>query len=994
MKRVPMSSQPSTPSGHGIRAALAALLLAGLGAVGVVFWQVHGEGALKDAIQRATAAKQWAAVESGLRRWLNDHPRDGAAWEMLGGLLLDQDRQEQALEALGRVRSGDTGWVHAQTLIGEIALRRHQLAEAERILRQAALRAGRDIEPLKRLSSLLVLELRPAEAREVLRQIFKITRDPRHLADSLLISQLDSEVRDLSPEVEAHLRHAADDPWLRRVWGLYLLSHSRPAEALPHLEAAARNFEDDPLGRFALAECQMAVGIHGDDLSILGNPPARSADAARWWIFRSRLAEAWKQDDEAFKSLNEAIAHDSRNAEAHYRLGQLLSRRGQESEGRVHLDRATALGIQEDELRRELRRVVRDGADVASMRRIGQLCREAGMAAEANEWFALVGPSAASSSSVGSAERTDLGPGASSVRTADPTGLSPTPLDDGPSVALSRPRLRTADPPLALASPVPKARGSHAFPQFEDVARRVGVSYRYDCGATPNLFIGDTMGGGVALFDLDNDGWLDIYFVNGCALPFDRRSPPRPSTLYRNQGDGTFEDITQRAGVAGRGYGMGCAVGDFDNDGHDDLFVTGLNQTVLYRNRGDGTFEDVTERSGVASSRWTTAAGFADLDGDGDLDLMVVSYVEADPEAVIECRDKSGRPIHCQPEKFLAQPDQLFRNNGNGTFTDVSHEAGIDVPEGKGLGLAIADLAGDGRLDLFVANDGTPNFLFHNRGGLRFEEIGLTAGVAYDGAGLPTASMGVVAEDLNRDGRIDLFHTNFINQSSTLRWNLGGGRYADGTLAANLAAASRSKTGFGAVALDVDNDGILDLFVANGHTDDQPWFNCPMAQTAQLFLGSGDGRFELARPESSPYLSRALVGRGVAAGDLDNDGRVDLVVVHRDAPAALLRNTTLGGHWLGLKPRGTRSPRTPVGTRVTCRAGGRSQTRWLTSGTGYLSCSDSRLWFGLGTARMVAQLEVRWPSGLVQTWSNLAGDRFMDLTEGGDPVERQVKSTR
>src|SRR5262245_57357323 len=227
--------------------------------------------------------------------------------------------------------------------------------------------------------------------------------------------------------------------------------------------------------------------------------------------------------------------------------------------------------------------------------------------------------------------------------------------------------------------------------------------------------------------------------------------------------------------------------------------------------------------------------------------------------------------------------------------------------------------------------------------------------------GQPTASMGVVAEDLNGDGRIDLFHTNIINQSSTLRWNLGGGQFVDATLAANLAAPSRARTGFGTVALDVDNDGTLDLFVANGHTDDQPWFNTPMAQTPQLFLGWEHGRFELTGPEVSPYFARPVVGRGVAAGDLDNDGRVDLVVIHRDVPAALLNNRTRGGHWLGLHLQGTRSGRTPVGARVTCRAGGRTSVRWLTSGTSYLSASDPRIWFGIGSAPVVERLEVDWP---------------------------------
>jgi tetratricopeptide (TPR) repeat protein len=923
------------------------------------------------AILRAADAQRWADVEAGLRHWLRQNPKDGNAWAMLGGLLFDRGREHEALSALRRVREVDDGWLHSQTLIGEIAIRQHRIAEAERIFAGAAQSNRPAIEPLRRLVYILSLERRPAEARSVLWRLYRITRDPRHLADCCRISLGEEDERDSSSEIGEYLRQTPDDPWLGRAWGLFLLAQGQPSQALPHLEAAALDFENDPIGRFALAECRMALGFAVDDLSILGTRPSSALESARWWVLLSRLEEVWGKADDALESLRKAISADPENHEALYRLGRTLMRRGEPEEARAQLDRAEVLVTRKGKLRIELANLQAEGFDANRLDRLGHLCLEAGMRLEARAWFEL--------SIQHDPRRSRLS--STLAQQGDTTDVAPA--------ALSWPVLKSSTHKRSPARPLQTVTSRDPGPRFEDIADRSGVRFRYDCGATGNFFLGDIMGGGVALFDFDDDGWLDIYFVNGCPLPVEPQRPPQPNKLYRNRGDGTFEDVTERAGVAGRGYGMGCAVGDFDNDGHDDLFVTGLSSTVLYRNRGDGTFEDVTDRAGVSSSRWTTAAGFGDLDGDGDLDLVAVTYVEADSQIVPDCRDESGKSMHCSPTRFAAQLDHLFRNNGNGSFTDVSREAGIEIPGGRGLGLAIADFDSDGRLDLFVANDASPNFLFRNLGGLRFEEVGVTAGAAYDGAGQSTASMGVVADDLNGDGRIDLFHTNFINQTNTLRWGQGGMLFVDGTLAANLAAPSRSKTGFGAVAFDADNDGRLDLFVANGHTDDQPWFNTPMALTAQLYLGREHGRFEVMGSEISPYFSRPVVGRGVAAGDLDNDGRVDLVVVHRDAPAVLLRNCTRSGHFLGLRLRGTRSGRSPVGVRVTCGAGGRTWVRWLTSGTSYLSSNDPRLWFGLGSIKVMESLEVRWPSGTVQRWSDVAADGILDLREGENPVRQQ-----
>ncbi len=464
--------------------------------------------------------------------------------------------------------------------------------------------------------------------------------------------------------------------------------------------------------------------------------------------------------------------------------------------------------------------------------------------------------------------------------------------------------------------------------------------------------------------------------------------------LFRNRGDGTFEDATELSGIAriARGYGFGATVGDYDNDGRPDLFVTRFGSYGLYRNKGDGTFEDATDRAGLGGPRdWPTSSAFADLDGDGDLDLYVCHYLAWDARNPTLCRDprSADRIVSCMPLGFPAMPDHLFRNDG-GRFVDVTAEAGIVDRDGRGLGVVAADLDDDGRLDLFVANDMTANLLFRNLGGLKFEEIGHAAGVACNADGGYQAGMGIACGDLDGDGRPDLAVTNFFGESTTFYRNLGHATFADATAAVGLKAPSRFLLGFGAVFLDVDNDGRLDLATANGHIHDlRPGIPYPMP--AQLLTGGPDGRLTDVTPRIGEPWTVPRIGRGLAAADLDNDGRVDLLLVSQNTPLAFFHNQTQdAGHFLTLRLEGTTSNRDAVGARVTVTAGGRRQTAWRTGGGSYASASDPRLHFGLGSAPVADDVEIRWPSGRVQRLGKLAADRAYHVREG-DPQPQESR---
>ena len=515
---------------------------------------------------------------------------------------------------------------------------------------------------------------------------------------------------------------------------------------------------------------------------------------------------------------------------------------------------------------------------------------------------------------------------------------------------------------------------------FEDVAGRAGIRFVLRNGATGEKHQIETMISGVAVFDYNNDGKPDLYFVNGATVPgLTKTGPEFHNALYRNNGDGTFTDVTQQAGVAGAGYGMGVAVADFDNDGYEDLFLTGVNRSILYRNRGDGTFEDVTVRAGLETKVWSIAAGWFDYDNDGLLDLFVVNYVQWDGAKERYCGD-SERKIrtYCHPEFYTGLPNQLFHNNGDGTFTDVSQASGIDSHIGKGMGVVFADYDHDGRMDVFVANDTLPNLLFHNEGGGKFREAGLEAGVALNDNGKAISSMGADFRDYNNDGREDLFVTALAGETFPLFRNIGKGGFEDVTYRSRLGRATIPWNGWSTGIFDLNNDGYKDILIAAGDVQSNPERNLVLQNQ------KGDTFADISA-EAGPSFQQLGQHRGLAFGDFDGDGRIDAVVTRLNGRPELLRNTSPGdNHWMSFRLRGHRSNRDGIGARIhVVSDSGLEQWNHVTTSVGFASSSDRVAHFGLGASRKAKVVEIEWPSGVHQAMNDLPADRVITVEEAG-----------
>jgi hypothetical protein len=522
---------------------------------------------------------------------------------------------------------------------------------------------------------------------------------------------------------------------------------------------------------------------------------------------------------------------------------------------------------------------------------------------------------------------------------------------------------------------------------FSDITAKAGINFKHENGASPQKYLPETMGGGGLIFDYDNDGWPDIFLVNGGSFTDRSAAGAARHALYRNNGNGTFTDTTSTSGIAVSGYGMGACSADIDNDGWPDLYITGVGSNKLYRNNGKGGFQDVTAKAGVGGTGvWSSSCAFADVDNDGFVDLFVTNYVDFTVANNKYCTAGGTIRTYCHPNVYKSLPNILYHNNGDGTFTDITKAAGVYRTDGNGLGVVFGDYDGDGWTDFYVANDSVPNFLFHNKGKGIFEEVGFWAGVAVGAEGRPLAGMGTDMADMNGDGLLDIIVTNLDRETHNLYRNLGKGLFSNVTFESGVGQATLPFVGFGVAFVDYDNDSNLDLAIANGDVIDNVNLfrdNTSHAQRKLLLRNDGAGRFHDVGPESGPGFALKKVGRTLVVGDLDNDGDMDILVGNNGQTADLLRND--GGNRnnaLLIRTVGSKSNRDGIGARLKLTVGGKVLLRHVKAGSSYQGQNDLRVHFGLSSAQQADRLEILWPSGVADTVGVIKANQIVTVTEG------------
>ncbi len=924
----------------------------------------------------AIAAKDYAAAEEYcLQLILHQGPTPPVLF-MAAEAASQQGRLEEALGyyALIPPEAGEDAALGCASA-GQVLLQMRHASAAEAQFRRALQIDPALLSAHEQLAYLLSIEGRRFESLE---HLFALVRGDRFTSETLILLGNHAAVLDRSDELK-QFRQAAPDDFMPLLGAARLaIRHTRPDEARRLLEQVLAQAPNQIEAQAELGQILFAEGGPEFTRWLLEAAPAAEAHPDVW-MTRGLWAKQRQDTRGAARCFWEALQRDPLHQAAAYQLAQEIESLGEAKAAQELGERAAQL----ERLARLMDLLYVNHDNPRLLRQAAELTESLGCIWEACAWRKLI----LKQDPQGTTNREVL------------TRLIPLLEQDTPLVLNSAnpaKRLDLSNFPLphwhdASSEPARAAELASCQISFADVASQAGLEFRFSNGSQSEVEdkqVFRVMGGGVAVFDYDADGWPDIYFTQGRRAALESTPDDPRDRLFRNRGDGTFEDVTERALLAEERFSQGVAIGDVNSDGFPDLYIANIGANRLYINQQDGTFRDATDEAGVGDESWTSSCVVADFNGDGLCDIYDANYIEGLGVYEKIC-PQGGRPRTCAAAVFQSQADRFYLNLGDGRFADQTASAGVDVAGGNGLGVVAGDLDGSGRLSLFVANDQDANFCLTNETAgpsepPRFVERGVVTGLAYDAEGKALACMGVAAGDANEDGRLDLFVTNFYEESNTLYLQQDGGMFLDATGPSGLQVPGYLMLGFGTQFLDADLDGHLDLAVTNGHIEDMSFRNIPYRMRPQFFRGQGDGRFqELPAAELGEFFQGEHLGRGLARIDWNRDGREDFVISHLNEPAALLSNTTdNAGHFLSVQLRGVQSSRDAIGARVTVTTGGRSRTQWLLGGDGYQANNQRQLIFGLGADERIEKLHIRWPSGLTQEFSDLAADQELIFIEG------------